>query len=250
MTLMRQRLHLTLPLLAVLLLAATQAQGNWWQKGQELLRGLTGGSTSQSLTRTEIANGLREALRIGTDNVVSQLGRADGFLGDPAIRIPLPRDLERVREPLDRVGLSGMLDDLEVRMNRAAEAATPRAKALFVDAIRDMTLEDAEAILRGPDDAATRYFQSRMSDPLAAEMRPIVDETLAEAGAVQLHDNVMRRYRSIPFMPEVESDLTGHVVNRALDGVFHYLAVEEAAIRQDPARRTTELLRRVFGSQE
>jgi hypothetical protein len=243
---MNRRQILILPLA---LLISTQAQGNWWQRGQELLRDLTGGrATTQSLTRAEIANGLREALRIGTESVVNQLGTADGFLADPTIRIPLPRDLERVRDTLARVGMSGMLDDLEVRMNRAAEAATPKAKALFLDAIRDMTLEDAEAILRGPDDAATRYFQSRMSTPLATEMRPIVDDTLAEAGAVRVHDDLLRRYHSIPFLPEIESDLTGHVVGRALDGVFHYLAVEEAAIRRDPARRTTELLRKVFGN--
>ncbi|WP_245795401.1 DUF4197 domain-containing protein [Thioalkalivibrio denitrificans] len=235
-------------ILSFALLVPTQAQGNWWQRGQELLRDLTGGRTASSLTRAEIADGLREALRVGTDNVVSQVGRTDGFLADPAIRIPLPRDLERVRDTLARVGMSGMLDDLEVRMNRAAEAAAPRAKALFLDAIRDMTLEDAEGILRGPDDAATRYFQSRMSTPLAAEMRPIVDDTLSEAGAVRVHDDLLRRYHSIPFLPEIESDLTGHVVSRALDGVFHYLAIEEAAIRRDPAKRTTELLRKVFES--
>lgn len=241
----RRRFLLTL-LLAV---PAGHAQANWWERAQDLLRGVTGGSTTTSgLTQAEIIDGLREALRIGTDNVVSRLGAPGGFLNDPRIRIPLPYGLNRAQEQLSRVGLSGMLDDLEVRMNRAAEAATPRARALFVNAIRDMSIQDAQSILNGPDDAATRYFESRMREPLGTEMRPIVDETLSDAGAVRVHDDLMRRYRSIPFLPEVDTDLSGHVVDRALDGVFHYLAVEEAAIRQDPARRTTELLRKVFGS--
>ncbi|WP_231363463.1 DUF4197 domain-containing protein [Thioalkalivibrio sulfidiphilus] len=241
----RRRFLLTL----LLAIPAGQAQANWWERGQQLLRGITGGSTTTSgLTQAEIIDGLREALRIGTDNVVSRLGAPGGFLNDPRVRIPLPYGLTRAQEQLSRIGLSGMLDDLEVRMNRAAEAATPRARALFVNAIRDMSIQDAQSILNGPDDAATRYFESRMREPLGTEMRPIVDETLSEAGAVRVHDDLMRRYRSIPFLPEVDTDLSGHVVGRALDGVFHYLAVEETAIRQDPARRTTELLRKVFGS--
>lgn len=233
----------------LLAIPASQAQANWWERGQQLLRGITGGSTTTSgLTQAEIIDGLREALRIGTDNVVSRLGAPGGFLNDPRVRVPLPYGLSRAQEQLSRFGLSGMLDDLEVRMNRAAEAATPRAKALFVNAIRDMSIQDAQSILNGPDDAATRYFESRMREPLGTEMRPTVDDTLSEAGAVRVHDDLMRRYRSIPFLPEVDSDLSGHVVGRALDGVFHYLAVEEAAIRRYPARRTTELLRKVFGS--
>jgi hypothetical protein len=235
-------------LLTVLLaLPASAAQANWWQRGQELLRDMTGGSTPQGLSQAEIINGLREALRIGTDNVIGRVGQPDGFLSDPRIRIPLPQGLSRVQEQLGRFGLSSMLDDLEVRMNRAAEAATPRARSLFLSAIQDMSVEDAQSILNGPEDAATRYFEGRMRAPLGMEMRPIVDDTLAESGAARVHDDLMGRYRSIPFLPQVDSDLGGHVVGGALDGVFHYLAVEEAAIRQDPARRTTELLRKVFG---
>jgi hypothetical protein len=144
--------------------------------------------------------------------------------------------------------MSDMLDDLELRLNRAAELATPKAKALFVQAIEDLTLSDVMQIYKGPDDAATRYFQGRMSDPLAAQMTPIVQQSLSDAGAVQAFDKVMKRYAEIPFAPKIDTDLSGYVVERGIDGIFHYVAKEEAAIRKDPAKRTTELLRRVFGS--
>jgi len=141
-----------------------------------------------------------------------------------------------------------MLDDLELRLNRATESATPRAKELFRQAIADMTLEDAMAIYKGPQDAATSYFEDRMRNPLAESLRPVIEESLSQAGAVQSFDAVMGKYRSLPFVREVKTDLTGYAVDKALAGIFLYLAKEEAAIRQNPAKRTTELLQRVFFS--
>jgi hypothetical protein len=142
--------------------------------------------------------------------------------------------------------MSAMLDDLEVRLNRAAEVATPKARDLFLQAIADMTLEDAKAIYSGPDDAATRYFQGKMSPPLAEEMSPIVQASLAQVGAVKAYDDVMGRYQALPFVPDAKADLSTYVVEKGMDGIFFYLAQQEAAIRQDPAKRTTELLRKVF----
>jgi hypothetical protein len=144
--------------------------------------------------------------------------------------------------------MDASLTDLETRLNRAAEIATPKAKRLFLDAINDMTLDDVMGIYNGPQDAATQYFRSRMSAPLAAEMQPVVDESLADAGAVEALDDVMARYRDIPFAPQVNADLTDYVVDKGIDGIFFYLAREEAAIRENPAKRTTDLLKRVFGS--
>ena len=135
-----------------------------------------------------------------------------------------------------------------MKLNRAAEVATPKAKELFSQAISEMTFEDVMNIYNGPDDAATRYFQKKMTPPLAREMQPVVDQSLAEVGAVQAYDKVMAEYRSMPFVPDVKADLTTYVVEKGMDGIFHYMAVEEAAIRQDPAKRTTELLQRVFGA--
>lgn len=207
---------------------------------------LPGAGSATGLDDSRIAAGLREALRIGADRVVDLIGVTDGFWSRPDIRIPLPDTLRTVQQALARIGLSGMTDDLELRLNRAAEAATPRARALFHDAVAAMTLDDARTILNGPDDAATRYFQGRMTDPLRGEMRPIVQDELAQAGAVQAYDGMMGRYKTLPFVPDAKADLTDHVLTRGLDAIFGYLAKEEAAIRQDPAKRTTDLLRSVF----
>ena len=230
------------------LFSAESARSSWWQKGVDLLKSPAGTTAQQALTPDEIGAGLKDALLVGSEKVVSQLGRLDGFNLDPAIHIPLPQQLHSVKSLLGKVGMSSMLDDLEWKLNRAAEVATPKAKELFAQAISAMTFEDVMNIYNGPDDAATRYFQDKMTPALAREMQPVVDQSLAEVGAVKAYDNVMGQYRSIPFVPDVKADLTTYVVEKGMDGIFHYIAVEEAAIRHDPAKRTTELLQRVFGA--
>lgn len=227
---------------------AVSAESSWWERGKDLLEGFAGSNDSAALTNTEIASGLREALRVGTGSVIRRLGKEDGYYRDPKAHIPLPEKLIRVRDTLARLGMSDMLDDLELRMNRAAEAAAPKARAMFIDAIQNMTLDDVRRIYRGTDDAATRYFQSQMSGPLAEEFTPVVNHSLAEAGAIRTYDKVMQDYGQIPFMPDIKANLSEHVVDHAIDAIFDYLADEEAAIRQNPAKQTTELLRRVFGT--
>lgn len=203
---------------------------------------------SGELSVNEISLGLKEALAIGSSQVVQQLGQTDGFNADPVARIPLPTALLRARDVAAKVGLDSGFNELETRLNRAAEIATPKAKSLFADAIKQMTVEDAKGILNGPDDAATQYFRSAMGPQLASAMSPIVDASLMQVGAVRTFNDLLARYRQIPFAPEVNADLTGHVVARGMDGIFHYIASEEQAIRSDPVRRTTELLKRVFGA--
>jgi len=196
----------------------------------------------------DIAAGLTEALVVGTERVVAQLGRPGGFLDDPKARIPLPGPLEQAQGALRMAGMSGLVDDLEVRMNRAAEQATPLAKDLIIAAIRGLSFKDAMAILQGPKDSATRYLERRTGKPLAQKMRPIVDAALADAGAVQAYQSVAGEYRSLPLVGgALDVDLTGHVVAYAEQAIFSYLGREEAAIRTDPAARTTDLLRSVFG---
>ena len=237
-------------LIAVLGLGAGNAHAGLFDMGMKLLeKTAESNGTSATLNTEEIGSGLKEALKVGTGRVVGQLGKPDGFNADPDIHIPLPGSLLTARNMLQQVGMGGMLNDLELRLNRAAEAATPKAKALFMQAINDMSLEDVEAIYNGPEDAATRYFEKKMSPALAIEMRPVVEQSLADVGAVQSYEQVMGQYRALPYAPDIKTDLSGYVVNKGMAGIFHYLALEEAAIRKDPAKRTTDLLRRVFGAQ-
>ena len=227
---------------------ATKAHCGWLDKAFDMLKSPAATTVQKSLTPEEIGNGLKEALRVGSESVVAQLGQKDGFNLDQAIHIPLPEKFDTVRSLLGKIGMASMLDDLELKLNRAAEVATPKAKKLFVQAISEMTFEDVMNIYNGPEDAATRYFQDKMTPPLAREMQPVVEQSLDEVGAVQAYDNVMGEYRAIPFVPDVKADLTTYVIEKGMDGIFHYMAVEEAAIRQNPAKRTTELLQRVFGA--
>ena len=224
-------------------------QAGWLDKGKQLLEGFGGGLTAnEALSNDEIGAGLKEALRVGTDRVVGQLGAVNGFNSDPSVHIPLPDSLKTVQSTLSKVGMSGMMDDLELRLNRAAEAATPKAKQLFLNSIQNMSLDDVRRIYEGPDDAATRYFRAQMSEPLAGEMMPIVNDSLSKVGAIKAYDDAMSRYDAIPFVPDVKTNLTGYVVDKGMDGIFLYLAKEEAAIRQDPLKRTTDLLQKVFGA--
>ncbi len=231
-------------LLAPILLLGGCTQPEWQQVLNQIGNGQHG---RNALTLQEIDAGLREALRVGTERVVLQVGKTDGFNADPAIRIPLPEKLAAARSTLNKVGMAGLFNDLEVRLNRAAEAAAPRAGELFRQAIREMTIQDVQAIFKGPEDAATRYFERKMTPGLAAAMRPMVDQSLNEVGAIRVYNQAVNQVRAIPYAPEIRTDLTGYVVEQGMAGIFHYLAKEEAAIRKDPVKRTTELLRRVFG---
>ena len=231
----------------VLVASQVQAENSWLKQGGDLLKSF-GSETSQAdgLPMTDIIAGLKQALEKGTSNVVSQLGAENGFNTDPSIRIPLPDHLKKVKSMLDAAGMGAYADDVELTLNRAAEAATPRAKSLFLDAISQMRFEDAREILDGPDDAATQYFRGKMTPDLTAAMTPVVEETLDQVGAVRAYDQMLGQYKQLPFVPDVKGDLTGHTVQKALDGIFYYLAKEEKAIRENPAKRTTELLERVF----
>jgi hypothetical protein len=243
----------SIPLLAIatLSLNACQTSGsdNWLSTAQSVLNNPVFQSASVSaLSSSEISAGLREALQIGTNTVVAQLGQSGGFNLDPQIKISLPGQLQKVDDALTKFGLGSLTSDLKNRMNEAAEIATPRAKELFFNAITDMTIADAQSILTGPDDAATSFLRKTMGAQLSTDIAPIVQNALAQAGAVQAYDNVIGQYDALPFMPDVKADLNSYVVDKAMDGIFYYVAQEEAAIRANPAKRTTEILQKVFGS--
>lgn len=208
--------------------------------------GLGGGS--DSAVPANVESGLIETLVVGSQKVIGQLGQSDGFYGDSKARIPLPGAFQQAQSALKLAGLSGMADDLELRLNRAAEQATPVAQDLILDAIRGLTFSDAAAIFNGPNDAATQYLEKSTGSDIAAAMRPIVNDALADVGALQAFDDLLGEYKNLPFVPDVKTDLTSHVLDYANKGIFGYLAEEEAAIRTNPAARTTDLLKDVFGS--
>lgn len=248
------RKRISLAVLSVVAAAASPAMAA--DSFLDQLNKATGGITDKfglgkagtsALSEADISKGLREALKVGTERLVGQLGRTNGFNADPAVHIPLPDGLARVQGTLKQVGLSGMADDLELRLNRAAEAATPKAKKLFWDAISAMSLTDARGILNGPKDSATQYFRGKMTTPLKGEFRPIVDDALKDVGAVRAYDQLMGSYKALPFVPDVKADLVDHVLDKAIAGIFLYLGREEAEIRENPAKRTTEILKKVFG---
>ncbi|MEM7170830.1 MAG: DUF4197 domain-containing protein [Pseudomonadota bacterium] len=232
------------------------AQSDLLDQGLELLQNDDGDLSlpdttslgAGDLTTTEIAKGLKQALKVGTRRVVKQVSKTDGYFGDEAIRLPLPDSLQTVQSALDAVGMSSLMDDLELKLNRAAEAASEPAKDIFINAVSKMTIEDVEGIYNGPDDAATKYFRKKTSKPLSKAMAPIVDESLQDVGAIDAYDAVMAEYQSLPLVPDVKADLNDYVVEKGMDGLFYYIAQEEAAIRQDPVKRSTELLQKVFGA--
>lgn len=244
---------------SLLLIQLPVSAGSWWDTGKELLGDVvsddtantdTVGSAASALSELSIDDmsaGLKDALKVGTQNVVSQLGKPDGFNLDENIHIPLPAEIEQAKKLLDSVGMGDTLNELETKLNRGAEAATPKAKELFWTAISEMSIEDAKKIYEGPDDSATNYFKEKMSGQLADEMRPVIESSLGEVGAVQTYDAIMSKYKTIPLVPDIKGNLTEHAVNKGMDGIFYYLAQEEAAIRKDPVKQTTALLKKVFG---
>lgn len=193
-----------------------------------------------------IGEGLKEALRIGTGNAVNLTGRKDGFLLNPAIRILLPEPLQKVERGLRMAGFGGSLDELALGMNRAAEAATPLAKEIFLGALREMTFADAKAILRGSDTAATEYFQDKTTPKLTELFRPPVTKVMGELGVTKQWNALLAQMRRVPFLRVDAIDLDGYVVSKSLSGLFHVLGQEETKIRKDPAARVTALLKEVF----
>jgi hypothetical protein len=239
-------LGLTLALLAL----PAAAQFSLPKSANDLsgLAGKLGGSGgSAKVSDTDATAGLREALKVASERTIGQVGKADGYLKDPAIHIPLPGMLAKGKSLLQAVGGAGLVDDLETRMNRAAEAAAPKARDIFVKAITDMSLQDAQGILQGPQDAATQYFRRTTSQPLSTAMRPVIDNAMRDVGALQSYRAVTDKLSALPGGGVGGLDITDHVLEKALDGLFHYIAKEEAAIRTNPAARSTELLRKVFG---
>jgi hypothetical protein len=230
---------------ALLAAAALGSAGVAHAQIDRLLRGL--GIGGSGLSDTQIAAGLKEALQVGADNAVAITGRTDGYFANQAIKILMPSQLSLMDKALRAVGFGPQIDELVLGMNRAAERAAPLAKPIFVDAITAMTFEDAGKILSGGDTAATEYFKGKTSDKLTAAFRPVVSGAMSQVGVTRQYRDLVGRFENIPFMKAEAFDLDGYVTRKGLDGLFLVVADQERQIRTNPAARTTDLLKGVFG---
>jgi hypothetical protein len=203
---------------------------------------------ASSLTTDKISAGLKEALKVSTSRAVASTGRPDGFLKNEDIKILLPEKLRNANRGLRLVGMGPQLDELEIGMNRAAEQATPKAKEIFLNALSQMTIDDARKILSGNDTAATEYFRAKCSAELATAFTPIVSDSLQNVGVVRQYNQVMQNPLASSLARSQNFDLNNYVVGKTLDGLFYTLGQEEKKIRTNPAAQTTSLLKEVFGS--
>ena len=204
--------------------------------------------SQDTLSNADIVAGLKEALKVGSDNTVSLTGKTDGYFGNAAIKILMPQKLQSVEKALRAVGQGQKVDEFVLSMNRAAEKAAPAAKDIFWDAITGMSFEDARKILGGGDTAATDYFRAKTSGAQTAAFRPVVNDSMKSVGVLEQYNQLRSLYQSVPFASSLGSfDIEQYVVEKALDGLFLVLGREEQKIRKDPAARVTDVLKQVFG---
>jgi hypothetical protein len=203
-----------------------------------------------SLSTAEVAEGLREALIQGISNGSDIVSRIDGYYKNPLIAIPFPPDVKRVEERLRQIGLGSEVDRFVMTLNRGAEEAAKEAKPIFVNAIKQMTIDDAWAILRGDKDAATQYLKRSTSSQLREKFKPVIQNALNQVNATRYYSEIITRYNQLPTVQRVNPELDDYATEKAIDGLFVMIAEEEKNIRENPTARTTDLLKRVFAQTE
>jgi hypothetical protein len=202
------------------------------------------------LTQEQIGNGLKEALDKGIEDQVSKLTSQDGFYKNDLVKILLPEELQAVDNGLRKLGLGNLADEGIKVLNRAAEDAVKTATPIFVNAVKEMTFDDAKNILLGEQNAATSYLQTKTSESLYSSFSPVINNSFSKVGADKVWANLITKYNSIPFVNKVDPDLTGYVTNQALKGVFTMIEIEEKGIREQAGLRTSALLKQVFALQD
>ena len=205
-----------------------------------------GGSSQVKSDENTIISALKEAISIGANNAVNSVSKNDGYFGNQAIKILMPEKIKMITDGLSKIGYQKQVDDFILSMNRAAEKAAPEATAFFINAIKEMTFEDARKILNGSDTAATDYFKIKTNDKLYEAFKPIISSSMNEAGVTRYYKDMTSKFTSLPFVKPELLDLDHYVTNNALDGLFYMIGEEEKKIRTDPKARVTELLKKVF----
>jgi len=226
----------------VVLMACTSAQLNQAMSDANKMMG-----SEKPLTTAEVGEGLKEALINGISKGSDQVSQLDGYFKNPEIKIPFPPDVKKVEDRLRQIGLGGEVDKFVMTLNRGAEDAAKEAKPIFIAAIKQMTIDDAWAILKGEPDAATQYLKRTTSPLLKEKFKPVIQTSLDKVNATKYYGDIINKYNSIPLVQKVNPDLNDYATELAMQGLFTMIAREEKNIRQDPVARTTELLKRVFG---
>ena len=206
-------------------------------------------NTSSSLSAEEAGAGLKEALTNGASKGSDLVARADGYFGNAEIKIPFPAEIKQVETRLRQVGMGAEVDKFVLALNRAAEDAAQQAKPIFISAIKQMTIQDAFAVLKGEQDAATQYLKRTTTTQLTDSFKPVIQNSLSKVNATQYYKNLVTVYNKLPLVKKVNPDLDDYATQKALDGLFVMVAKEEKSIRQNPQARTSALLQKVFGKQ-
>jgi len=229
-------------ILVFVLTGCTSAQIN--QALDSVNKGIGG---EKPLTTAEVAEGLKEALVKGISTGSDLVSVTDGYFKNPEIKIPFPPDVKKVEDAVRKIGLGGQVDKFVMTLNRGAEDAAKEAKPIFIAAIKSMTIQDAWAILRGEENAATEYLKRTTSAQLKEKFKPVIQNSLNKVNATKYYGEIVSRYNQIPLVEKVNPNLDDYATDKAIEGLFVMIAKEEKNIRQDPVARTTELLKRVFG---
>lgn len=203
---------------------------------------------SVPLTEKEAVDGLKEALMEGVFHAVEVGSASNGFWGNEQLQIPWPEEALKVKTTLEKAGFSNLTEQFEESMNHAAESATAKAKPVFTKAIKEMTVADALDLVRGEDNAATLYLKNKTESELKVAFEPVVEQAMGEGKVTELWSKLVTTYNKIPLTKDVNADLTGYITERTLNGVFLLVEEQEKEIRDNPAARVTETLKRVFGS--
>jgi len=211
-------------------------------------KSILGNINNGGLSTDEVIEGLKEALKVGTDSSTHKLSLLDGFYKDAVIKILMPSEAQKVEKTLRNVGLGSVVDKAVLSMNRAAEDASKYVGNIFLNAIKQMTIQDAFGILRGGDFAATNYLKQKTSSELTSAFSPVISNSLDKTDATKYWKDVFSVYNKFSKTP-VNTDLNAYVTQKALDGLFYNIGLEEQKIRKDPAARVTDILKKVFSSQ-
>lgn len=202
----------------------------------------------QPLTSAEVAEGLKEALIKGISKGSDQASQLDGYFKNSKIKIPFPPEVKKVEDKLRQLGLGSEVDKFVMTLNRGAEDAAKEAKPIFISAIKAMTIQDAWSILRGDKDAATQYLMRTTSTQLKEKFQPVIKNSLNKVNATKYYGDIVNTYNKVPLVEKVNPELDAYATDKAIEGLFTLIAEEEGKIRDNPAERTTELLKKVFGA--